>query len=1047
MGVPDAITILVGDPWHVALHASDADGDSLTYTATPDDTGVLTAGIPKQESPTGNSSMRVSVVEKNSNGTVSRDFGDMVFELFEGRTPVTTSKIIELVDAGFYTGKKFHRILDGFMMQGGSKNGDGTGSSGFAGFPFADEFVDSLRHTTPGLLSMANSGANTNDSQFFVIDAPTRHLDEAHSIFGMLTTGDGVRREIMAVQTTTVAGTGSEKSLPLKDVVIQSITIEEDDQNAVMLLSASGTPGQTVVTVTVSDGGLTASKEVLVTVVDPSWATIDPVSMQVDTPHSFTPPAPVDLGGNDVGDATYRGVVYPGNDDLLMKIDANTGQTTLTPSNGLVGAHTIWVEANVLERNWSQSQYVPVYITPDAPTKIELLKSADTGTSNTDGVTSRNNTAGSLLRFRVYGVIPGAEVTVYADGTPIGQAIVPSTSGSEVIVETNGTVELADGIRSITARQTLRNQQAGDFDPVDLVSGLSAELEITVDATPPEIQPPGVLVAPEGRAFSYQVQTDENAADLVFSVHEATGTLPPGIKFDSTTPGLLVWPKGSVQQGDFEALVTASDKAGNPAQETFQIHGNAAPELSLPFSSLHRVLSEQEAWSFEATATDDENDLPLTFSLDPEGLPGGVQITQTDDTHATVSWTPDETQGPREYDVTVRVTDAAGATSAKTLHLSVKEHNRAPELDPIADRTGGQSIREGELLAFDAVAGDLDVPANELTFSLAPGAPQGATIDPASGHFTWTPKESQGDKDFTITVRVTDDGASTDQGELSDEQTFHVRVDEVNAAPAFDPLNSPVVVPGEQLRVTVVARDPDDPDHAHPIVYSLVDPPAGASIDNSGELVWNVPEDQPFGPVQLTIKATEDLGGGEFGLSTTETLKVNVFDFRMVALSLAASDRGVAQPAMPSQAFSPGLAPWQFEPAPAPAPSATGTGAPGATDSGATGVFGFQIGPDTGLGSSGQSPVRKKGAEKQETKEPGADEGKLPASPDELKKDESEKPQPESQSDGSLPAAVDAVLEALAADAQSPAEETESPEDHDSDDSSEPADSQAVAAS
>ena len=243
-GVPDAITVLAGDPWHLALNGSDADGDPLTYTATPDDTGVLTAGIPKQDHTAGNRSMRISVVEKNPDGTVSRDFGDMVFELFEGRTPLTTSKIIELVDAGFYTGLKFHRIIFDFMMQGGSKNGDGTGSSGFAGFPFADEFVDSLRHTTPGLLSMANSGANTNDSQFFVIDAPTRHLDEAHSIFGMLTTGDDVRREIMGVQTTTVAGTGSEKSLPLKDVVIQSITIEEDDQNAVMLLSPADTPGQ-----------------------------------------------------------------------------------------------------------------------------------------------------------------------------------------------------------------------------------------------------------------------------------------------------------------------------------------------------------------------------------------------------------------------------------------------------------------------------------------------------------------------------------------------------------------------------------------------------------------------------------------------------------------------------------------------------------------------------------------------------------------------------------------------------------------------------------
>jgi peptidyl-prolyl cis-trans isomerase B (cyclophilin B) len=121
--------------------------------------------------------------------TIETPRGTIRLELFEDKTPKTVANFEKLANQGFYNGLKFHRVIPDFMIQGGCPRGDGTGGPGYK---FADEFHRDLKHSGPGILSMANAGPNTNGSQFFITHVATPHLDGKHTVFGRVLAGQDI---------------------------------------------------------------------------------------------------------------------------------------------------------------------------------------------------------------------------------------------------------------------------------------------------------------------------------------------------------------------------------------------------------------------------------------------------------------------------------------------------------------------------------------------------------------------------------------------------------------------------------------------------------------------------------------------------------------------------------------------------------------------------------------------------------------------------------------------------------------------------------------
>jgi cyclophilin family peptidyl-prolyl cis-trans isomerase len=330
-------TVQAGSPLHIPLNGLDPTGGQLTFSVESSDS-LVTAEVLE-----GNRSLRMQV----------DDFGAMTFELFESRAPRPTSRMIELAESEFFTDTIFHRVINNFVIQGGDPTGTGSGGSTLGDFD--DQFHVDLQHNRTGLLSMAKTTDDTNDSQFFITEGPTRHLDFNHSIFGVLTEGEDVRAAISDVATD-----GGDR--PLDPVVLHEVEIFEDLENGVLVLSAAeGSSGSATITVTVSDSlGNQASRSFETTVVtdgdsnadgNPFLDDIAPLRMEANSVASFQLTAQDAEGETDIeflGESDLAAQLSASQMPTLpsgldYNVDSTTGELTITASEGLVGVHQVRV--------------------------------------------------------------------------------------------------------------------------------------------------------------------------------------------------------------------------------------------------------------------------------------------------------------------------------------------------------------------------------------------------------------------------------------------------------------------------------------------------------------------------------------------------------------------------------------------------------------------------------------------------------------------------------------------------------------------------------
>lgn len=302
---------------------------------------------------------------------------------------------------------------------------------------------------------------------------------------------------------------------------------------------------------------------------------------------------------------------------------------------------------------------------------------------------------------------------------------------------------------------------------------------------------------------------------------------PSGATINPGT-GVFTWTPSESQGPNTHTFTVRASDGYASANQTVTVTVNEVNEAPTLAAIPPQTVDELTLLTFTAIGAD--TDIPantLTYSL--IGAPEGAVI---EPATGIFTWTPSETQGPGVFNFTVRASDG-NLSRDRSVVVTVNEVGVAPTLSAIP----ALAVDEGIQLSFTATATDPDLPANTLTYSLV-GAPEGASIHPDTGTFTWTPTEAQGPGIFNVTVRVSD-------GNLSHERAVVITVNEVNTAPVLAGIPAQTV--REDAPLTFVASSVDADLPAQSLTFSLVGAPSGAAIHPStGVFGWT--PDQAQGP-------------------------------------------------------------------------------------------------------------------------------------------------------------------------------------------------------
>lgn len=570
----------------------------------------------------------------------------------------------------------------------------------------------------------------------------------------------------------------------------------------------------------------------------------------------------------------------------------------IQPDNKIVVGGTSDYPASIGDFNFVVARYTSPN---NAPTVSNVTKNGtednDVTFASTDFTSHFSDADGdALAKIKVTTLPANGTLSLNAVPVTVNQEILTSQLGNLVFTPTtdwNGATSFgwngSDGLVYATTGALVNiNITAVNDAPINTVPAAFA-----VDEDTPQT----------GLAFSIADVDAGSATNFQFTLSATNGTLTltptdltlitgnsgtSSMTYEGTLAAINTALSDATYQGNSnfageDTITLASNDNGNTGSGGSQTDSdpvsvtvnqvNDAPVLD-PIGN--QTTDELTPLSFTAHATDIENNT-LTYALDA-GAPTGADINPST---GVFTWTPTEIQGPGVYTVTVRVTDngTPALDAFETLQVTVNDVNQAPVLDSI----GNLTAYEDTLLTFTAIAADSDVPTNTLTYALDAGTPTGASIDPSTGVFTWTPTEAQAANTYTVTVRVTDDGVPP----LDDFETFQITVTPVNDAPTFT-ASSPVTVDEDAGPQTVSGwatnlspGSPFETNQTLTFIATPSDPNAFAippAVDStSGDLTFTTAENF-FGSVLITVTLMDDggiLNGGQ-DTSTPYLLTLNV---------------------------------------------------------------------------------------------------------------------------------------------------------------------------
>ncbi len=362
---------------------------------------------------------------------------------------------------------------------------------------------------------------------------------------------------------------------------------------------------------------------------------------------------------------------------------------------------------------------------------------------------------------------------------------------------------------------------------------------------PPSLAAISDLTVGEGEVIDFTISaSDPNGSSQTLTFSLGAGA-PAGVTLDPAT-GRFQWTPDEAQgPGSYQMGVIVTDN-GTPAfaaARSFLVTVNEVNQRPTITPVPDQTINVGGLLVFAVPA--DDPDIPhpvLSYSLGNPPAGAGVSA------GGLFTWAPTAAQQLTTNKIQLIVSDGS-LSATQTFTVVVLEPNQSPVLDAISDQT----INEGEQLSFPAGATDPNGPTQTLTFTLGPGAPEGAAIDPATGAFTWTPSEAQGPGTFQIGVVVTDNGTPA----LSAARSFMVNVNEVNQPPVITPPANQTVNVGGLLVFTVAVTDVDIP--RQNLSFSLgTNSPSGALLSATGLFTWTPTEAQADSTNAVTILVSDD---------------------------------------------------------------------------------------------------------------------------------------------------------------------------------------------